>query len=177
MLSNHQLRSFFGFSPVGESSLPDDANPPPCRPDSDRRGPIIGRWAGVDYGTKRIGLAVGDAETRIASPADTLQGTGRVEQDARAVADWSRQHDIHAAVVGLPLNMDGSVGPQARLIERFADALRAVTDWRVELLDERLTTYQADQHLREAGLRAARRKQHRDAMAAQIILQGFFDAM
>ena len=154
--------------------MPD--NTPPT-PQQSGRSNVIGRWAGVDYGTRRIGLAIGDAETRIASPATTLPATGTPQRDAHAVADWARGHDLHAAVVGLPLNMDGSAGTQARLTTTFAQALRDHTGWRIELFDERLTTYQADRQLRDAGLPPARRKQHRDALAAQIILQGFFDTL
>ncbi len=134
------------------------------------------RWAGVDYGKRRIGLAIGDPGESIASPAQTLQATGTAPGDARLVLCWAAENQIEGLVVGLPLNMDGSAGPQARLTQAFADQLRALGSLPVELWDERLTSYQADTLMRDAGLNRSRRKRHRDALAAQIILQAFLDA-
>jgi len=136
---------------------------------------VIGRWVGVDYGTRRIGTAIGDAATGIASPATTIPGTGSTERDAHRVARFAAEHGATGAVIGLPLNMDGSVGPQAKITKRFASALARAAGLRVELWDERLTTFQANEWLRESGLTRAKRKRKRDAIAAQIILQSFLD--
>jgi putative Holliday junction resolvase len=136
----------------------------------------MGRWLAVDYGRRRIGLALSDPAERIASPMEALQGTGTAPGDARQVLRWAAENDATAVVVGMPLNMDGSLGPQARLCEGFAEQLRALGTLPVELWDERLTSSQADQTMRAAGLSRAKRKKHRDALAAQVILQSFLDA-
>jgi putative Holliday junction resolvase len=145
------------------------------RHENDPRCNVIGRWIGVDYGTRRIGVAIGDAETGIASPAAAIPGSGSTERDAERVALFAVAHSATGAVIGLPLNMDGSVGPQADLTKRFAAALEKAGSLRLELWDERLTTFQANEWLRESGLTRAKRKRKRDAIAAQIILQSFLD--
>ncbi|MCA9288623.1 MAG: Holliday junction resolvase RuvX, partial [Phycisphaerales bacterium] len=74
---------------------------------------------------------------------------------------------------GLPLNMDGSVGPQAEWSQAFAGALRAATTARVELVDERLSSFQADELMEQAGVPSGQRAARRDAFAAQVILMAF----
>lgn len=133
------------------------------------------RWVGIDYGSRRVGLALSDPGARIATPADALDAVGEPVRDARRVIDWSASYEPGGFVVGLPLNMDGSAGPQAELTRRFAAALERLSALPVRLHDERLSTYQADQHLRAAEVPARRRKGRRDALAAQVILQSFLD--
>ncbi len=137
---------------------------------------FIGRWVGVDYGTVRIGLALGDAETGIANPATTLPATGTPAGDAAAVLAWAAGQDATRFVVGLPLNMDGTAGPQAALTETFAQALRAAGARAVELWDERLSTYQANQYLKEGGVGWRKSKGLRDAVAAHVILTAYFES-
>jgi putative Holliday junction resolvase len=136
----------------------------------------MGKLAGVDYGKRRIGVAISDPAGRIASPATTLPGAGSADEDARSMLRWAVENEVSAIVVGLPVNMDGSRGPQARTAEEFAEQLRRHGDLLVELWDERLTSLQADQALRSAGLSSAKRRKRRDALAAQLILQSFLDA-
>jgi len=140
------------------------------------RAIIIGRWIGIDYGTRRTGLALADPGGRLASPAGLLPATGHLAQDARRILDWCAQNEAGGLVVGLPLNMDGSDSAQTRLARALADELRRQSALPVELWDERLTTFQADQTLQEAGVRPARRRRLRDALAAQVLLQSFLDA-
>ncbi|TWT40303.1 putative Holliday junction resolvase [Phycisphaerae bacterium RAS1] len=93
----------------------------------------MARYAGVDYGTRRIGLALSDYAGTIASPADVLESArdlprdaARVTaRDAARVADWARANEATTIVVGLPLNMDGTDSEQTRLTRRFAAALAA----------------------------------------------------
>lgn len=134
------------------------------------------RYLGVDYGTRRIGLALGDPTGLIASPAATLNGTGRPESDAQAVRTWAAANEVTGFVVGLPLNMTGTDSDQTRLTRRFATALEQATDAEVNLWDERLSSFQADELMNSAGMRRGRRRAARDAMAAQVILQSFLDA-
>lgn len=137
---------------------------------------IIGRHAGIDYGRKRIGLAISDSEARLASPSGVIDGVGTPTDDAERVARWAAEREIAVFVVGLPLNMDGSAGPQAAIARQFAAALRGRVAEPVELFDERLSSFQADEHLAATGLSRAKQKRRRDAIAAQVILQSFLDA-
>ncbi len=134
------------------------------------------RWLAVDYGTRRIGLASCDPDESIAGPAAVLHATGDAQADARRVCDFADEHEIDALVVGLPLNMDGSVGPQARRTLAFVEALRDCANRPVETFDERLTSFQADQWLDELSASPGRRRKLRDALAALAILQSFLAA-
>lgn len=136
----------------------------------------MGRWVGVDYGTRRIGIAISDYSATIASPADTISSAGDVSADARQIVRWADRNEAAGVVVGLPLNMDGSDSDQTRLTRALAEALGDQTELAIELWDERLSSYQADEWLRAANVRPAKRKQLRDTLAAQVILQSFLDA-
>jgi len=136
----------------------------------------MARWIGVDYGRKRIGLAVSDAGGEIASPAKTLASTGNASGDADAVLEFARHCQATALVVGMPLNMDGSSGPQAAFTNTFVEQLRAASKAPVETWDERLTSFQADLWMSAAGLTRAQKRKRRDPLAAQAILQSFLDA-
>lgn len=137
---------------------------------------VIGPLAGVDYGVRRIGLALCDPGQRIASPAASLDAAGNPTADAGRVAAWLRQHAVVGAVVGLPLNMDTSLGPQARLSQVFAQRLREASALPVELWDERLSSFQADQWLSQHALTRTQKRRRRDALAAVAFLQSFLDA-
>jgi len=131
---------------------------------------------GIDYGHKRIGLAVSDADERIALAGGLLSATGDPRQDAEAVAREARKRGAGRLVVGLPVNMDGSEGPQAKLTRRFAEALAQRSGLPVEFWDERLTSAAADWALDPLELSREKRKARRDIVSAQIILQGWLDA-
>jgi putative holliday junction resolvase len=134
------------------------------------------RWLAIDYGTRRIGLALCDPDETIASPAGALAGAGNVRADAANVRARAAEHAVAGFVVGLPLNMDGTDSAQTALSRRFAAALAELGAAPVELWDERLSSFQADELLDAAGLRGAKRRARRDALAALVILQGFLDA-
>lgn len=136
----------------------------------------MGHWIGLDYGTRRIGVATADAGGRIASPTTTLTGSGNASRDAQTILLWATERDVAGIVLGLPLNMDGSDSQQTRQTRAVADALRRASRVPVELWDERLSTFQADEYLAAADVRPGRRKALRDALAAQVILQSFLDA-
>ncbi|MBN1347696.1 MAG: Holliday junction resolvase RuvX [Phycisphaerae bacterium] len=136
------------------------------------------RYLGIDYGKRRIGLAVSDEMATLASPLATLPSTGSPCTDALNVIDVADRERVEIFVVGLPLNMDGSEGPQAKLSRAFADGLRAGSTARtVELWDERLSSFAADQLLDQTGLSPAKRKKRRDQIAAQVILQSYLDSL
>jgi len=137
----------------------------------------MARHLGIDYGRRRIGLAISDSAGRLASPSGTLPSAGEPSIDARNVVDWADREGVEAYVVGLPLNMDGTEGPQARLSRRFADALQEASGGKsVVMWDERLSSFAADQVLDGTHLSRGKRAKHRDRIAAQIILQSYLDA-
>ncbi len=133
------------------------------------------RYLGIDYGTKRIGLAVSDLETKIASPLTTIDAAGSVSHQVGAVAEVAHDYTVAAFVVGLPLNMDGSEGKQAKTTRAFGEALARTTDLPVHYYDERLSSVAAEELLAPAELTRRKRKGRLDPVAAQVILQGFLD--
>lgn len=137
------------------------------------------RALGLDVGSKTIGVAVSDPDGTIATPRQVLARKGH-EGDAAAVAALARELGVSAVVVGLPLELDGSVGHRARQVQRFLAALEpALKDLpgspRVHTWDERFSTAGAERALLHADVSRARRKQVIDAAAAQFILQGWLD--
>ena len=135
----------------------------------------MGSIVGIDYGRKRIGLAIADTESRIATPLTTIAGRNEVTRDARIVSDASQAEAVEAYVVGLPMNMDGTDSEQTRFTRRFASELGRLSGRPVHLQDERLSTYAASELLSEAGVSRQRRKEITDRIAAQQILQAWLD--
>ena len=133
------------------------------------------RVLGIDYGRRRIGLALSDEEGILASPFP-IYVRGRSEaRDIAALTSLIDKHGVKAVVVGLPLNMNGSRGEMAREAEAFADRICQETALPVELFDERLTSSEAERVLLEADLSRRRRNDLRDSLSAVLILQGHLD--
>ena len=134
----------------------------------------MAKWLGLDYGTRRIGVAVGDTRNGIAGPLAMVPATCEQEVFA-ALADIATSQGVEGIVVGWPLNMDDTEGPQGKLTRKFAARLAANSGLDVRMWDERLTSFAADQVL--AGLFTRKKKKERqDAVAAATILQDFFAA-
>ncbi|QDU64127.1 Putative Holliday junction resolvase [Planctomycetes bacterium Pan216] len=133
------------------------------------------RWMGVDFGDKRIGLALADTETKLATPwQNYTRRTPEVDSDYfRAIC---RAEGIKKVVVGLPVNADGSEGEKARAARRFGGWLKSVLGAEVYFWDERYTSVEADAMLENTKLPKKKKKARRDMIAAQIMLQGFIDA-
>jgi putative Holliday junction resolvase len=132
------------------------------------------RYLGLDLGRARIGLALADDVLRTARPHSTV--TRRSDAaDLAAIAEVAREYEVTLAVVGLPLNMDGSEGASARFARGFAGKLGAALGVPVELHDERLSTFEAEARLREQGVAAREQRALVDAEAAAVILQGWLD--
>jgi putative holliday junction resolvase len=130
------------------------------------------RLAGVDFGGRWFGIALSDPTGTIASPLETADG------EAAAVARLGRliaEEGVGLIVVGLPRNMDGSIGPKAREALGFAERLRERLGAPVETWDERLTTVQAERYLRDSGTKGRRRSDRVNQVAAQILLQSYLD--
>jgi putative Holliday junction resolvase len=142
----------------------------------------------VDYGRVRIGLALADAETRMAQPFSTMERVNRNE-DMRRLRELAREHGVKLIVVGLPLRLDGSRGEMAEEAERFAQRVRKQVGIPVEMVDERLTSWEAERLLEEvqgrfiheeklAGGKKPKNAQARmsvDAVAAAVILREYLD--
>jgi putative Holliday junction resolvase len=132
------------------------------------------RFLGVDLGRVRVGLAVADDVLRTARPLLTVACRADAETVAEIVRA-AREYEVERAVVGLPLNMDGTEGDAARRARRFAAKLGAALGVPVELFDERLSTFEAEMRLRDQGFSAKDRRSRVDAEAAAVILQGWLD--
>ena len=130
------------------------------------------RILAVDWGERRIGLAVSDDLGILATGLPTLEIRGGAEAVAR-VADTIRTVEADSVVVGLPLTLKGERGEAARAVERFADALRRETPVDVSLFDERLTSAMAERRIRERGEKSRGRKTRVDQGAAVALLEGW----
>ena len=142
----------------------------------------------VDYGRKRMGLAIADLRVRIPQPLSTLERVNRNE-DMRRLRELAREHGVRQIVVGLPLLLDGTRGEMAEEAARFAQRVRKQIGVPVEMVDERLTSWEAERLLEEAhgrymqeekrsGGRKPSRPQAKmnvDAIAAAFILREFLD--
>ena len=127
-----------------------------------------------DFGLKRIGVAVGEWETRCAHPLEVIVEEANVRRFARIaalVAEWQPVE----LVVGLPLSLNGEAHELTRRCRRFANQLHGRLHLPVRLVDERLTSAEAKTRLREAGVHGAQRQQAVDSLAAQRILQDYFE--
>ena len=130
--------------------------------------------AGLDLGTRTIGVAVSDRRLSVASPLRTLR-RGRFADDAAALLAIAAERDIGGFVLGLPRNMDGSEGPRCQSVRAFARNLSRLTDLPIGFWDERLSTVAAERALLEADTSRRRRAELIDHVAAGIILQGALD--
>lgn len=133
----------------------------------------VPRLIGLDVGTKTIGMAVSDPLGLTAQGIGTIHRKGIV-RDLNELRHWVELYNPERFVVGYPLNMSGSPGPQAQFVEEFAEHLRTL-GVQVDFIDERLTTKLATQVLIAGGVRRDKRKAVIDQQAAILILQGYLD--
>jgi len=134
------------------------------------------RILGLDYGSVTIGIALSDELGATAQALPPLRRS-EIEADIEHLAATVGAYGVSRVVVGLPLNMDGSVGPKAREVMEFVEALRGSLSVPVLTWDERLTTRAAERALRELGTRGRKRKRMVDTVAAQLILQSYLDSL
>jgi putative Holliday junction resolvase len=151
---------------------------------ANERGSILS----VDYGRARMGLALAGGQTRLAQPLRTMERINRNE-DMRRLRELVREHGVKQIVVGLPLRLDGSRGEMAEEAERFAHRVRKQIGVPVELVDERLTSWEAERLLEELqgrfiheekapGRKRPKRVQGKmtvDAVAAAVILKEYLE--
>ena len=147
---------------------------------------------GLDVGDRRVGVAFGDAEVRIATPVDVVTRVSD-DEDARAIGKFVREYDVAQLIVGLPRNMDGTDGAQAASVVTYAEKIARTVNLPAIFWDERLTTMEAMRRTQEAGApaqtlrlrsghasrglrRGKKSRRTLDAIAAAVILQDYMDA-
>ncbi len=136
--------------------------------------PSTGALLGLDYGSKRVGIAVSTPDQSIASALDTLHRS-QPAQDAKRLCNICKEYRIKGLVVGLPVHMSGDEGEKAKQARQFGQWASRVTGLPLAFWDERFTTTMAHNHLRESRMSPAKRKQHLDKLAAQFMLQAFLE--
>lgn len=134
-----------------------------------------GRVAGVDYGRKRIGVAVCDAHRILASPLCVRQTTGDARADAAFFRKLAADESLVGFVVGLPVHADGTDSRMSVEVERFGGWLAAQTGLPVVFHDERYSSREATGLLAGSGLSRGRKKERTDAIAAQVVLSSWLD--
>ncbi|MEA2559492.1 MAG: putative pre6S rRNA nuclease [Acidobacteriota bacterium] len=133
------------------------------------------RSLGIDFGERRIGLAISDPEGRLAVPLTTLER--RNDRSAvREIAEIARREEVGRLVLGEPVGLDGQRGEAAERVRRFGNRLAGITGLPVRLINESLTTVEAQERLRAAGVDTRREPERIDAVAAQILLQEALDS-
>jgi len=134
------------------------------------------RIAGLDVGSKTIGIAISDQSHTIATPREILQRT-KFKQDINKITELVEKESICAIIVGFPVNMDGSEGPRCQSTRQFVENITPHVHVPIVLWDERMSTQAADRAMLEADLSRAKRKKNIDKAAASFILQGALDFM
>lgn len=133
------------------------------------------RLLGLDYGAKTVGVSVTDALGITVQPVETItrDSDAKIRPTLRRIEELIKEYNIEELVLGLPLNMDGSEGERAVKAREFAEILERRTGLLVHLVDERLTTVEADAVLDECGVKKREHKKYVDAVAAVFILEDY----
>ena len=138
--------------------------------------PAGARLIGIDVGTRTLGLALSDVSRTIASGLETIRRT-KFKADSARLIELVRTHGVGGLVIGLPINLDGSIGPRAQASRAFARLIGPMAEVPMLMWDERMTTAAAERLLIEADASRKRRAEVIDKMAATLILQGALDRM
>ncbi|MGN0435308.1 MAG: Holliday junction resolvase RuvX [Wujia sp.] len=135
------------------------------------------RIIGLDFGTKTVGVAISDENGIIAQPLLTIERkhATKLRQTYAQIEEIIKENQVDRIVLGLPKNMNNTEGERAEATREFKEALERRTGLPVILVDERLTTVEADRILSATGVACSARKEHIDKMAAAIILQNYLD--
>ncbi len=132
------------------------------------------RKMGLDFGKARIGVAFSDLSSTIAS-ADHIYKSQGEEQNLKYFANLIRDKSVDLVVFGLPLNADGTESEMSQVVRDFAEKLSKISNTQVAFQDERYTSFEAEEYLKEAGVKWEKRKELLDKISAQIILQNYLD--
>lgn len=130
----------------------------------------------LDVGDRRIGLAISDPGGLIATPIGHIERSG-LKADIVRVLKYASERQAEAIVVGMPISLNGKIGPQAKKVEGFLKALQRETDLPIDTADERFSTAEAERVMRQSGRQPSRHKGEVDAAAAAVILQEYLDKM
>lgn len=130
---------------------------------------------GIDLGSRRVGIAISDADRKVASPIETVERSNNLAQSHKEIVELLKEWEADQLVVGLPLSLDGSEGPAARGARKEAKQLAKLVSVPIDLHDERLTTVTADRILMEQNLDAKERRKVVDKVAASVMLQSWLD--
>lgn len=130
------------------------------------------RYLAIDFGDKRTGLAICDPSEKIVSPVAVLEGQKDL---VKKITDTIKNENVEAVVLGLPLNMDDSKGPQAERVFRFAEQLKKHLHIPIHFQDERLSSFAAEKKLAPAEFTRKKKKKRLDAVAAAEILEAFLE--
>ncbi len=130
----------------------------------------------LDYGTKRVGIALSDDMRMLAKPLPFISAEPE-NKLYEALRTLILQQEISDIIIGLPKNMDGTLGESAQKAKAFADKVKSYTGLPVKLIDERLTTVQATRQLHEAGHKTKEHREKIDSVSASILLQGYLDSI
>ncbi len=132
------------------------------------------RLLGIDFGFKRIGVAVAETEVGIVTPRPPMTASGALKRDAEAISAMAKREEVSAVIIGLPVEESGEEGRMARICRTLGDHI-AGNGITVHLVDESMTSVQADGTLRQDGLKASQRRKLRDGEAAALILERYLD--
>ncbi|MCG0276401.1 MAG: Holliday junction resolvase RuvX [Thermosediminibacteraceae bacterium] len=133
------------------------------------------RILGLDVGRKRIGIAVSD-ELEITAQGIGILKRESIKKDIENISEIIKKYSVKKVVIGLPLNMNGTLGPEGEEIKKFGEKLRNYLNVDVEYWDERLSTVAAEKVLIDADISRKKRKKVIDKLAAVVILQNFLDS-
>ena len=129
---------------------------------------------GLDVGDKTIGVALSDPMFLMAHPIETIKRK-KASIDIARLVELIEENDVELIVVGLPKNMNNTIGPQSMKVMSFVDLIKKQTDTEIVYEDERMTTIQSERVLMDMKVRRENRKEHIDKIAATFILQSFLD--
>ena len=133
------------------------------------------RAIGIDLGSRRVGIAVCDSAGTLATPYEVVQRMGDRAREHARIAELVAEVEAEIVVVGMPLRLDGSVGPAAEAAVEEVEQLAAALEVPVETYDERLTTVTADRSLMDQDMNATQRRRVVDKVAASVMLQAWLD--
>lgn len=135
------------------------------------------RYMGLDYGSRTVGVAISDPSNTIAQPKEIIRRKeeNKLRRTLARIEELIEEYEITEIVLGLPVNMDTSEGERVKLSLEFKDRIERRCGIVVHMLDERLTTVEADEIMDKLGIRGRERKEHVDMIAAELILQDYLD--
>lgn len=162
-------------TPDPEGRFPEVDAAPLAGADTSQTVPLSGVLLGIDYGTRRVGVAVSDRDQRFSSPLHNHDRHG-IQVDERFFRKVVEEYRPVGLVVGLPIHLSGDESEKSREARKFAEWLGTVTGLPYTFQDERFTSFQAQNLLLAAELSKKKRKERMDKLAAQILLQTFLDA-